>query len=195
MEYKKRERDTLHNEAKELIKSHPSGTAGILQRYLDIGYNRASVILETLAEENYITLVQGDYELKNVSEKAISKNKIKKDPFEIIIFLLMTPLCSSISQWITIPLAFLQSILILVLLIILFNPSSTTTAIRVPLSGSGIIAAILSLGIVRLLLEFVYNNLLLVILVLIGFYVYAFATKRPPKFKWMDEEYGSNEKK
>lgn len=67
MKHKIQERDSLHSEAKKLIKAHPEGTTGLIQRYLSIGYSRASNILDILAEEDYISLENGNYQLKNRS--------------------------------------------------------------------------------------------------------------------------------
>lgn len=65
MKHKIQERDSLHSEAKKLIQAYPRGTTGLLQRHLSIGYSRASMILDVLAEENYISIKNGNYELKD----------------------------------------------------------------------------------------------------------------------------------
>lgn len=117
----------------------------------------------------------------------VKTKKIKKDPWEFFVFLLMTPMYSKITSWITIPLAFLQAVAIVVITMIAFSTPSVTTGIRVPLSGGGIIGAIMSIALIQSLLQFVYDNLFAVITLLIIFYIVSFIFKRPPKFKWIED--------
>lgn len=77
-----KERDLLYNEAKKLIQAHPRGTTGLIQRHLGIGYSLASLILDQLAEENFLTLENGNYKL-------INKNRNKDIIITLLLFSLL----------------------------------------------------------------------------------------------------------
>lgn len=111
----------------------------------------------------------------------------KKDYFEYVLFIIMTPLYSGITPWISIPMAFFQDIVILILIMAWSDSSSATTSVRVPLSGGGILGALLSVAVFGSLLQIVHDHLLIAILVIVSFYIYALITNKLPRFKWMND--------
>lgn len=50
--------DPLYKEAKEIIGKNPAGFILAIQRGLNVGYNRASHLLEAIIEEGFITIVE-----------------------------------------------------------------------------------------------------------------------------------------
>ncbi len=117
--------------------------------------------------------------------KHLSKHPIDTF-FEIFVFLAFTPLYTKVTPWISIPLAFIQDIVILVIMLLLFNADSVHTGVRISLSAGGILGAILAIGIISQLIEFVYSNLTICIVGLLVFYIYVFATNKRPRFEWID---------
>ena len=54
MENMGEEKDELHNKAVDLIKSEGKASTSFLQRKLQIGYNRAARIMETMEKEGIV---------------------------------------------------------------------------------------------------------------------------------------------
>ncbi len=113
-----------------------------------------------------------------VPEKKSTFQKITNAPFEILFALMFTPMYTKTPLYVSIPVGFLQAVMVLYIMLILFNTDQVTTGMRVQLSGGGILGALLAVGLVQGLLVFIDNFFLPILIFLLGFYAYITITKK-----------------
>lgn len=111
-----------------------------------------------------------------IVKKKSTLQKIIDAPFEALFVLMFTPFYTKTPLYVSIPVGFLQAVMVLYIMLILFNTDHVTTGMRVQLSGGGILGALLAVGLVQGLLVFIDNFFLPLLILLLGFYVYVTVT-------------------